>query len=93
MAARGDLYVEVDKPHEILNAMKLIIKKDPEAFVGSRILLSVINPVPECHDFSDLAWLYDIGYRKMMLCDEICLKEELLNRAVSVLDAFRKSYA
>lgn len=93
MAARGDLYVELDKPHEILRALKLIIKKDPEACAGSRMLLSVINdPVPSCSDLSELAWMYDIGYRKMMLCDELCLKEELLARAVNVFDSFRKSY-
>ena len=93
MAARGDLYVEIDKPHEILNALKLIIKKDHEACAGSRMLLSVIHdPVPSCSDLSELAWMYDIGYRKMMLCDELCLKEELLARAVNVFDSFRKSY-
>ena len=94
MAARGDLYVEVDKPHHILEALKLIVKKDPEAGVGSRLLLSTINkPVPECADFMDLAWLYDIGYRKMMLCDEICLKEELLARAINAFESFRGGYA
>ncbi|MBM3199858.1 hypothetical protein FJZ53_02885 [Candidatus Woesearchaeota archaeon] len=94
MAARGDLYVEVDKPHHILEALKLIISKDKEACAGSRMLLSTIrSPVPECSDFSELAWLYDIGYRNMMLCDEICLKEELLARAVNAFDAFRQVYA
>jgi hypothetical protein len=93
MAARGDLYIELNRPHEILPAMKSIIKRDATAFVGSRLLLSVIKePVPECDDFSDLAWLYDIGYRNFLLCDELCLKGELLNRAVNVFDAFRKSY-
>lgn len=93
MAARGDLYVELDKPHEILNAVKMISKKDPNAYVGSRILLSLVQtPVPECCDFSDLAWLYDIGYRNMMLCDEICLKPELLSVAANVLEAFKDSY-
>ncbi len=38
MAARGDLYVEINTPHDILNATKLIIEKDPEAIVGSRML-------------------------------------------------------
>jgi pyruvate kinase len=93
MAARGDLYVELDRPHEIPEALKLIIEKDKNAYVGSRLLLSTINnPVPSCADFSDLAWLYDIGYKRMMLCDEICLKEELLARAVNVFDSFRQSY-
>lgn len=93
MAARGDLFVELERPHEILSAVKGIIKKDREAFVGSRILLSVIHsPVPECDDFSDLAWLYDIGYRNFLLCDELCLKGDLLGRAVNVFDAFKESY-
>lgn len=93
MAARGDLYVEIDKPHEILKALKLIARKDPDASVGSRILLSLIGEeVPSCSDFLDLAWLYDVGYRKMMLCDEICLKENLLEKAVNVLETFRQNY-
>jgi pyruvate kinase len=94
MAARGDLYVEIDRPHQILEAMKLIIEKDRKALAGSRMLLSVArSPVPEACDFSELAWLYDIGYRSMLLCDEICLKQELLSRAVGAFDAFRSSYA
>lgn len=94
VAARGDLYVELERPHEILAATKLIVERDPEACVGSRILLSTIQSgVPECADFSELAWLYDIGYRSMMLCDEICLKEKLLARAVNAFDAFRQAYA
>ncbi|MBU1850689.1 MAG: hypothetical protein KKH40_08225, partial [Nanoarchaeota archaeon] len=85
MAARGDLYVEVDKPHHMLDALKLIVQKDPRAYVGSRILLSIINqPVPSCADLSDVAWLYDIGYKRMLLCDELCLKGDLLGVAVNV---------
>jgi hypothetical protein len=108
MAARGDLYVEIDKPHQIMEAMRVIIEKDAEAMVGSRIMLSVVkkewdretgkpilklNPVPECADFLELAWMYDIGYRRMMLCDELCLEEKLLANAVSALHAFKETYA
>jgi len=94
VAARGDLYVELDKPHDIMQALMLIRVKDPEACVGSRILLSVVNnPVPSCADFLELAWLYDIGYRKVMLCDELCLKEDLLATAINAFESFRKAYA
>ncbi len=94
MAARGDLYVEVDKPHQIPAALRLIVEKDPTAWVGSRILLSLVeNVVPDCADFLELAWLYDVGYRKMMLCDGLCLKEEPLARAINAFDAFRQDYA
>lgn len=122
LAARGDLFVEVERPHQITEAVKLIIDKDPEAGVGSRILLSLIgreyynpvgpddklvlgrdgkpiimhkinlNPVPSCADISDIAWLYDIGYRKMMLCDEICLQRDLLDTAINVLEELRRDY-
>lgn len=94
VAARGDLYVEVDRPHDILPALKLIAEKDPDAIAASRLLLSVVaEPVPSCSDFCELAWLRDIGYRRMMLCDDLCLKGELLDVAVSAFDEFRTSYA
>jgi hypothetical protein len=93
VAARGDLYVEVNRPHDILQALQLIISKDPDACVGSRLMLSVIHEaVPSCADFLELAWLYDVGYRSMMLCDELCLKEELLARAINATMAFGDSY-
>jgi len=93
VAARGDLYVEIERPHEILAALKLIIEKDPEACVGSRILLSVVHDsVPSCADFLELAWLSDIGYRRMMLCDELCLDEDMLATAINAYDSFRQSY-
>ena len=91
--ARGDMYVELDRPHEILSATKTLIEKDPDTVCGSRLLLSTIHePVPSCADWNELAWLADIGYKNMMLCDELCLKEELLARAVNAFQAFRESY-
>ncbi len=93
VAACGDLFVEVKRPHEILNALRLIIEKDPEACVGSRLLLSVIRePVPSLADLAQVAWLYDIGYRTFLLCDELCLKESLLAPAVNIFDGLRSSY-
>lgn len=90
VAARGDLFVELEKPHHIMEALRLIVKKDPAACVGSRILLSVINsPVPSCSDLVEIAWLHDIGYRRMMLCDELCLKENLLGSAVAVFNGIK----
>lgn len=93
MAARGDLYVEIERPHRIAEALRLIIGKDPEASVGSRILLSVVNsPVPSCADFLEIAWLLDQGYHRLMLCDELCLKSHLLSAAVDAFDQFRQDY-
>ncbi len=111
-AAKGDLYVELDQPHDILAAQKLIIAKDPQAIAGSRMMLSVINKVPRIvdgtklikwsietnevpsnADFEQLAWLYEIGYRSFMLCDELCLRDNLLSVAVNALNAFKQHYS
>jgi len=90
VAARGDMYVEIDKPHQIAEPLRLIAKKDKEALVGSRILLSTIKEtVPSCADFLEMEWLADQGYTRMMLCDELCLKEDMLARAVSAFDSWR----
>ncbi len=146
VAARGDLYVELDRPHMMSDALRLIIGKDPEACAASRILLSVVdkvastetlwkhtdsagnvfflpkrtegpvvspftgdlvfsepaktymndaskvtcNPVPSCADFLELAWMYEAGYNRFMLCDEMCLREDLLAAAVCAFEAFRE---
>ncbi len=93
MAACGDLYIEIDKPHHMMEALKTIINNEPEAFVGSRMLLSLVQkPIPKCADLLQLAWLKDIGYKKMMLCDELCLKEELLSTAINVFESFKYKY-
>ena len=87
--ARGDLYVEVDKPHHILAAQKLIIEKDSRAIVGSRMLLSLFNSnVPACSDLCELELLRDIGYKSFLLCDDLCKKGSALTRAVDAFQAF-----
>ncbi len=93
MAARGDLYVEMQRKHDILSALQLILSKDPNAVAGSRILLSVVQePEPSCADLSELAWLREIGYRRYMLCDELCLHEDMLALAVNVFCAVAEDY-
>lgn len=93
VAARGDLYVEVEKPHHIIDALKLIIEKDPEACVGSRILLSLTDSVvPSCADLFDIAWLTQAGYRRMLLCDNLYLKEEWIESAIAIIQGITKDY-
>jgi hypothetical protein len=93
VAARGDLFVEIPRPHQIMTACNTIIRVDADAIVGSRMLLSCIHRnVPDCSDLNELAWLYEAGFRSFLLCDELCLEEELLARAVNVFDAFREEY-
>ncbi len=93
IAARGDLYVELRPKPSILQALQMILEKDPEAIAGSRILLSVINDLePSCADLSEVAWLREIGYRRFMLCDELCLHGDMLLRAVDAFEAVVDTY-
>lgn len=88
MAARGDLYVEVSQPHQIIQALKSIIKTDPNAIVASRILNSMAyQPIPDAADISDIAFCREIGYKTFMLGDAVCLKRDSVIEALNVLQA------
>jgi pyruvate kinase len=89
VAACGDLHVEVDQPHHILDAVRLIVDADPTAVAGSRMLLSIAREkMPSYADFAQLAWLRSVGFGSYLLCDELCLKGDLLGRAVNAFGAW-----
>jgi pyruvate kinase len=88
MAARGDLYVEVGRPHAILPALRRVIAADPRAIAASRLFPSLARgPVPECADISDAAHLLSLGYRAFMLGDEVCLRRDSVIAALNLLEA------
>jgi len=88
LVARADLYIELDRPHEILKALRLIIEKDPNAIAASRILESFIDleRIPRCADFTDLGFLLEIGYKTLLLGDDLCQNEEVLLSALGFLN-------
>jgi pyruvate kinase len=93
MAARGDLYVEVLKPHRIIDAVKTIIQADHHAIAASRIFDSLAwQPVPVSADIGDAAFLLEIGYRNFMLGDQVCLKRDSVLEALNLLQALGDSY-
>ncbi|AKT43269.1 hypothetical protein [Chondromyces crocatus] len=88
MAARGDLYVEVVRPHRILGALRDVLAADPEAIVASRLFNSLSRgPVPDCADISDAAFLMTLGYRTFMLGDDVCLARDSVISALNLLGA------
>jgi pyruvate kinase len=88
LTARGDLYVELEKPHDIIKATSDLIRYDKNAIIGSRILLSVTEEeVPSCADLHEIAWLLQLGYHRFMFCDGLCLNKAALNRSVNILAA------
>jgi pyruvate kinase len=88
MAARGDLYVEVVRPHRIVGALRDIIAADPEAVVASRIFDSLSRgPVPSSADIGDVAFLLSLGYRTFMLGDTVCFHRDSVLEALNLLEA------
>jgi len=93
MAARGDLYMELDWPHEIIDALELIISKDKNSVVASRIFDSLEDSLePSSEDISDCDNLLRMGYRRLMFGDEVCLERRSIMSALNLLDAVAKKY-
>lgn len=73
MAARDDLYIECGQGYHMLEMLNRIIKKDRGAICASKIFTSLEKRERvDFADFADLELMYQLGYRKFMLCDNIC---------------------
>jgi hypothetical protein len=73
MAARDDLFINLGQNKAaIIKALKLIIEKDPEAIVASRILTSLEHSYPvSLADISDLTLMLELGFRTIMTLKEL----------------------
>ncbi len=93
MAARGDLYIEVSKPHKIIKAVNDIIRKDENAIVASRILESLAYKLePSCSDIGDVDSLMNIGYKTFMFGDEICMERDSIISGLNLLECMIDQY-
>lgn len=72
MAARDDLFIETGQSIEILKLLKTIIQRDENTICASRIFSSLEHsPDISLADYSDLALMESLGYKKFMLCDNV----------------------
>jgi hypothetical protein len=90
MAARNDLFVHMGvKKIEIITALRIIIKKDPQAIVASQILPSIEKEEEvTMSDLSDLLLLKILGYRHFLLNDSMCHKKEVFDEVMHVWGEF-----
>jgi len=73
MAARDDLFLETGQSYKTIRYLEEIYSTDNNAICASRIFSSLEKrEKPDLSDFSDLELMYNIGYRKFMLSDNIC---------------------
>lgn len=69
MAARDDLMINIgENKAEIINALRLIIEKDPNAMVASGMLTSECLTIA---DVSDMTLLNMLGYNHFVLSDDV----------------------
>lgn len=93
MAARGDLFVELKKPHHVLRALETIVEKDLNAIAASRIFSSLAYSLdPTCEDISDVDNLLRMGYRTVMLGDDICMKRDSVISGLNLFAAIAEYY-
>lgn len=93
MAARGDLYLQVERPHNITGALEDILAKDSDAIVASRIFSSLVQGAePSCADIGDVDGLLRMGYRTFMLGDEVCLQRDSVIGALNLLAAMAERH-
>ena len=73
MAARDDLMINIgDNKAEMLNALELIVQRDPDAIAASHIFISLSTlGYLTMADISDLRLLHDMGYKHFMLSDDV----------------------
>jgi pyruvate kinase len=73
MAARDDLFIQTGQNKSMLKHLTTIINSDSNAICASRIFSSLERQsTVEFSDISDLVLMQNIGYKRFMLCDNIC---------------------
>ncbi|MEK6916305.1 MAG: pyruvate kinase [Nanoarchaeota archaeon] len=93
MTARGDLYLELDMPHEIIKASEIIVQKDNNAIVASRIFNSLsYQEEISSQDIGDVDSLMRMGYKNFMFGDYICMQKESIISGLNLLYKMAESY-
>lgn len=93
MAARGDLYVEMEMPHLVVEAVEKIVRNDPDAVVASRIFNSLVESYqPSCEDLGDVDNLLRMGYRTFMFGDNICMRRDSIISGLNLFQLMSEKY-
>jgi len=95
MAARGDLYTELDKPDKIIDACKKVIKANPGAIFASRMLESLANvdDTPRCAELFDVYCGILMGYKRFLVGDDICSKKDSIESALGLFRVLAEKYS
>jgi len=93
MAARGDLYLELGMPHYIIRALETIVQRDKNAVVASRIFNSLASSYePSCEDITDVDNLLRMGYKTVMLGDDVCMHRDSVMSSLNLFKSIADKY-
>lgn len=93
MAARGDLFVELKFPHQIIEALESIYRADINAIVASRLFSSLSRGLePSCEDIGDADNLLRMGYKTFMFGDDICMERDSIISGLNLFNAMAERY-
>ncbi|MFA5026738.1 MAG: pyruvate kinase [Candidatus Methylomirabilota bacterium] len=93
MAARGDMYLELDRPEDMASACSAIIKQDKNAMIASRMLESLMKGGnPDNQDIFDIYCGMLMGYRRFMLGDDVCRCKESSRNAIEIIGNLAEKY-
>lgn len=90
LATQDHLLVQSgDNKTRTITALKIIVKKDPEAIVSSQIL-SALEKAKEISvtDFSDLMLLKVLGYHNFLLNDNQCFNKNIFEQVMLALKEY-----
>lgn len=91
LAASDDLYINISKEENMLDALYLIVQADDEAIAASRLFLSLQNAdKPELGDLSHYRLLQAMGYKSFMLSDGLCARSDAFRRVAVLLTRLEK---
>ncbi len=89
MAARDDLFTNVENKFDITSVLQTIITKDPQAVVASQIMNSLANSSEiSLSDISDLYMLNKMGYQNFMLDDIVCYRAGIFDQVMDYWKEF-----
>ena len=93
MAARGDLFVELKMPHDIITAVEDIVSTDANAIVASRLFSSLSRGLePSCEDIGDADNLLRMGYKTFMFGDDICMERDSITSGLNLFNTMAERY-
>lgn len=94
MAARGDMYMEVDQPDHAIDGCELLISHDDNAILASRIFESLVDveKMPRSQDLFDVYAGMLMGYKRFMLGDDVCTKQDSVQAAIGLFTVLAEKF-